>query len=244
MYKVVSVIFLIALLPFSGFAQFNDSVHHQLAYSSTGSINRTNDATAYLLNNSLRYSIRKDDFRFNFNNSWIYGEQTKRQTNNDYVATLDFNLYKTLPHFYYWGLGNYTTSYSLKIDNQVQGGLGAAYNLIDKKNAVLNLSNGILYEQSTITLTDSTKDHYNTFRNSFRIQFRWKFEELFSITGVGFAQNSLNNSDDYILRANLSLSVKLYKWISLTSAYTYNQVSRTKRENMLFTYGITFERFF
>jgi len=244
MYKVISIIFCSFLLPFSALAQFNDSVHHQLTYLSTGSINRTNDATAYLLNNSLRFGIRKNDFRFNASNSWIYGEQNDKLTNNDYVATVDFNLYKTLPHFYYWGLGNYTTSYSLKIDNQVQAGLGAAYNLIDKKDAVLNLSNGILYEQSTITRTDSTKDHYNTFRNSFRIQFRWKFKELFTVTGIGFAQNSLDNSDDYILRANLNLSVKVYKWISLTTAYTYNKVSLTKRENMLFTYGLTFERFF
>lgn len=225
-------------------AQFNDSVHHQVLYTSTGSINRTNDATAYLLNNAFRFALRRNDFRFNFNNSWIYGEQNAKLSNNDFVSTLDFNLYKTLPHFYYWGLANYTSAYSLKIDNQVQGGLGAAYNVVDKEHLVINLSDGILYEQSGILVNDSVKENYHTFRNSFRLQFRWKYKSAFTFTGIGFAQNSLDNSDDYILRANLNLSIKLYKWISFTTAYTYNNVSRTKRENMLFTYGLTFERFF
>lgn len=240
----VPVLLLFILLPFCVAAQFSDSVHRQINLTASGSINRTNDAIAYLFNNALKYSMRRDDLRFNFNNSWIYGQQNSRLTNNDFVSTMDFNLYKTLPHFYYWGLANFTTAYSLKIDHQVQGGLGVAYNLIDKPHAVLNLSDGVLYEKSEVILTDSTTDRYNTFRNSFRLQFRWKYRDFFTVNGVGFIQNSLSYRDDYILRSNLNLSLKLYKWISFTTGVTYNKVSRTNRENMLFTYGLTFERFF
>jgi len=237
---------LLFLLFFSAVAnaQFSDSVHHQIAFNGTGSINRTNDAVAYLLNNSLRFSLRRKSLRLNFNNNWVYGQQNNRLSNNDYISTLDFNLYKTFPHFYYWGLGNYTSSYSLKIENQVQAGIGAAYNIIDQENATLNFSDGLLYERSNIFLNDTVRDEYHTFRNSLRIQFRYKYGTLLTASGYGFLQNALNDGNDYIIRANLNLALKVYKSVSLTTAVTYNNVHRTQRENLLFTYGLVIERFF
>jgi hypothetical protein len=69
--------------------------------------------------------MKKKKTVFNFNNSWLYGRQDSILTNNDYSATLDFNLYQKNLNFYYWGLGNYNTSYSLKLLNQFQAGLGS-----------------------------------------------------------------------------------------------------------------------
>src|SRR5687768_10957836 len=88
----------------SAFTQYNDSVFHHIGYASTGLINRTNTGSSYLLTNTLRFNVVKKSFSFNSSSSWMYGEQNKNLTNNDFSSTLDFNLYKTLPHFYYWGL--------------------------------------------------------------------------------------------------------------------------------------------
>ena len=225
-------------------AQYSDSAHYYLGYMSTGSINRTNTSSAYLLNNALKAGVKRKDISLNFNNAWVYGVQNRVLSNNDFTSSLDINLYKTFPHFFYWGLGNYTTSYSLKINNQYQGGLGIAYNIIHSKAATLNLSDGILFEGSDVTLTDSMRDRYHTFRNSLRIQGKCTIVKVIVVSGFGFYQASLTNSADYILKANLSLGVKLRKWLTLTTAFTYNKISRTDQENLLFTYGLTIERYF
>lgn len=181
---------------------------------------------------------------FDLSNTWVYGQQQRTITNNDYTGTLDLNLYKTFKNFYYWALGTYTTSLSLKVNNQYQYGLGIAYNVFDTTNIYLNLSNGIIYENSDIILDDTTREVYNTFRNSFRLSFRFKVRKIFTINGVGFLQNSLQFSNDYILKTNLSASVKLRSWFSFTAGMTYNRISRTERENFLFTYGITIDNYF
>lgn len=212
--------------------------------SASGTFNRTTDGLTYLLNNSIKYSMRKQSVVMNFGSGWVYGNTPEKLTNNDFNAALDVNLYKTFPHFYYWGLVNFTSSYSLKIKEQVQTGLGAAYRLIDRKDMMLNLSNGILYERSNIIQEEGTDLGYHTFRNSFRLQYRMKYKELLTLNSVGFYQPSLQYGGDFIITANVSLGIKVWKWLSFTTALTYNNVSRTQRENTLITYGLVAERFF
>ncbi|RFM30131.1 DUF481 domain-containing protein [Deminuibacter soli] len=226
-------------------AQFSDSAHYYFNYNSTGSINKTNDGSSYLLNNGFKFSVKKKTGVLNLNNNWIYGRSQTDLTNNDYNASLDFDLYqKKIPHFYYWGLANYTTSVSLKINNQLQTGAGAAYSLYDKPNAYLNISEGLLFETSNLFLNDTTHDIYHTFRNSLRVQFRFVVKNIFVIDGSNFLQNSLSRGSDYIVRSNLNLSVKLQKWLSFTTAFNYNKFNRTSRENLLLSYGLSFEKYF
>lgn len=243
-YRPVILFILLSCFATRGKAQYNDSIFYHFNAVASGSVNKTNDVSNYLLNNKLGFGIKQKSISFNLSNSWVYGRQQKAITNNDYTGVLDFNLYKTFDHFYYWGLGTYTTSLSLKINNQYQYGLGIAYNILDTANAYLNISNGIIYENSDIIVADTTREVYNTFRNSFRLSFRFKVKKIFTISGIGFLQNSLQYKNDYILKVNLSASVKLKKWLSFTSGLTFNQISRTERENFLFTYGITIDNYF
>lgn len=225
-------------------AQFNDTTNYHTAYLSSGSINKTNDGTAYLLNNAFKFNMKKKDISLNFNNNWIYGKQNGNQSNNDFSTALDFNLYKTFPHFFYWGLANYNTSYSLKINNQLLAGLGVAYSFFDSPNTYLNISNGILFDTSDLMLADNTRDVYQTYRNSFRLQFRFNIKDRVVIDGSNFLQNSLDRGSDYIIRSTTNLSFKIQKWLSLTTSLNYNRVNRTNSENLLFTYGLTVEKWF
>jgi hypothetical protein len=93
-------------------------------------------------------------------------------------------------------------------------------------------------------MLDPVHDVYNTYRNSFRVVFKWTIHNILVLNGSNFVQNSLSNGKDYILKSNLGLSVKLKKWLSLTTAFTYNKFSRTGRENLLFNYGLTIEKYF
>lgn len=232
------------LVTLSSFSQYTDSTHHYTSLSSTGVINNTKDGNSYVITNALKFGIRKKSIALNSTNSWVYGQQQDRLTNNDFSAVLDFNVYKTFDNFYYWGLLNYDKSYSLKINNRLQAGLGVAYSFVDQPKAYLNISDGILYESSDLNLGDTAKSVYNTFRNSLRLRYRFVIRELVVLDGTNFWQPSLSYGNDYILKFNNSLSFKLNKWISFTTAATYNKVSRTARENLLLTFGLTLEKYF
>lgn len=240
-YLLISVLLLLTVHNIH--AQYSDSVHYYAGAAATGTYNQTNTSSSYLFNNGVKFGIRKKSISLNSTNTWMYGEQQKTVTNNDVVATLDFNVYKLFPHAYYWGFANYTSSVSLKINNQYQAGAGIAYNIIDKKNTVLNVSDGLIYEQSDIYLSDTVRDIYNTVRNSFRLMFRWQ-SGIFSVNGTGFIQNSLETQSDYIVRVNTGAAIKVNKWLSFTVAYTYNRFNRTAKENTLFTYGLTIDKYF
>src|SRR5690606_30739567 len=147
------------MLPGTGAnAQFSDSVHYHLLYSATGMLNNTNDGNAYLLTNSLRFNMKHRRVEGSATSSWLYGEQQRQLTNNDFSNAVDFNRYTRLPHAYYWGLGTFEKSHSLKVNNRTQAGLGVAYNIIDRRDSMLlNISNGILYEYSNLNVGDTAE---------------------------------------------------------------------------------------
>lgn len=237
------LLFLLAFVWRESFGQFNDTTHYRATYISSGSINKTRDGSAYLLNNGFRFGVKKETFSLNFNNSWIYGRQQDNLTNNDFSTSLDFNLFQS-PKFYYWGLANYNTSYSLKVNNQLLAGVGVAYNFLNSENAYLNVSNGVLYDLSDLQLNDTTQQIYHTYRNSLRLAFRFNIHKLVVVESSTFLQNSFDYKADYIIRSTNSLSFKLNPWLSLTTALAYNRQNRTQSENLLFTYGLTLEKYF
>jgi hypothetical protein len=225
-------------------AQFTDSTRYYVGYASTGVFNKTNNSYSYLFSNNLKFSARKKNISLNNATSYIYGWQQKQITNNDFSSSLDFNIYKTGSHFYYWGLAAYDKSYSLKINNRLQAGLGVAYSFIDKENAFFNLSDGILYEASNLNLNDSVKNDYHILRNSFRVRHHFIVNKIITLDGTYFWQPSFYDKKDYILKSNTTLSVKLRKWLSLTTTANYNKVNITERESLLITFGISVEKYF
>jgi hypothetical protein len=224
-----------------------DTTHYHYALSATGSFNNTNSFQSNVWSTALKASMAKKSATVNFNSSWIYGHQGSLLTNNDFSSTADIDLYKTLRHFYYWGLATYNTSVSLLINHQLQTGLGPGYNIIDKKKAVLIVSDGILYEKGD--LYDSLyggpngnlyrRDRYQAFRNSFRLLGHFVISDKLTLDGTGYWQNVLNNWNDYILKLNGGIALKLYKWLSFSIVGTYNKFTRTRSKNSLVTFGLT-----
>jgi hypothetical protein len=240
--KFFLTLFLLAFV--SSKAQYSDSVKYYAGYTSAGTFNNTNKSSYYLLNNQLKFGARKKILSLNSSTKWLFGRQEGELTNNDIVSSLDANLHKTFPHFYYWALLNYNQSYSLRVNNQAQAGVGVAYNIVDTKQLIVNLSDGILYDYSDLNTTDSTREIYGTPRNSFRFQVKWNFKNKIVFNGNSFLQNSLTDGNDYIVKTDLNLSVKIRKWLSITSSFIYNQITRTRSENLFISYGLTLEKYF
>lgn len=215
-----------------------------VGFTSTGVINKTNTGSSTIFSNGFRVGVRRKSISLNSSNSWVYGWQQHDLLNNDFSSTLDFNLYRSQSRFYYWGLANFDKSYSLKIKNRLQAGLGVAYNIVNTEKAFLNISDGILYEAGNFTLTDSTSDKYNTYRNSLRARYRFVISNVVVLDATHFWQPSLQELDDYVVKTTMALSVKLRKWLSITTAANYNRINRTQRENLLVTFGIAAEKYF
>jgi hypothetical protein len=229
---------------------FADTIRYHYSYSGTGNINNTNTVNSYLFSNAATFSAVKKRGALNVSGNWVYGNQQRTTTNNDFTAAADFNLYKTIRHFYYWGLLDYTTSLSLQINHLVQSGLGIGYNLVDKKRAVITISDGVLYEKGDLQDIHygspqgdaSQRDKYEVFRNSLRIKYRFVIDDIITLSGVELIQHSFADIHNYILILNANGTVKLYKWLSLATAFAFNRFTRTGRENTLFTFGVNVSR--
>lgn len=231
-------------LPMSLQAQFNDSTHYMTSFSATGNFNQTNDGMTMIYNNRLRFGTKFDRFHFNSAASWLYGKNPQKVSNNDWNANMDFNYFSKHPPFYYWGLFNFTSSLSLRVNHQFQSGLGLAYRFFHDKPFNFSISNGVLYELSNVNTSETEILEYSTFRNSLRIRVNYDYKNLFKANLVFFHQPSLNYRNDYIISSNAGIQFKIWKWINLNTNLTYNKVSRTNKENIILTYGIVAEGFY
>lgn len=228
-----------------GYSQ-EDSTRHHLKAVLNGSLNKVADGSIYMLNNTLNYSYRHEKIVFNARTGFVYGESLDKLTNRDYQAGADFNIYwNAKKKWYSWGLTNALSSYSLNIDHQFQGGVGVALNVLDEKAYYLNISDGIIYEQSAIINKEGNPENYSTFRNSLRLNFGISLkDDKLVFRSNNFWQPSFTIKNDYIITSKTDLNIKIYKWIEFNTSLTYNKISRTEKENFLWTYGIVFSRKF
>lgn len=235
---------LLVFVSFSSIAQLNDSVHYHLKYFSSGVINKTQETNSYVLNNALNFNVQHTKIGYNAMLGWVYGAQKKVITNNDFTGHADIDFLKKGKKLYYWGLVNFDKSYSLNINYRLQAGAGVAYNFIDSPSLKINVSDGFIYEKGDLIDVVRGRDVYQIPRNSFRLSYRWDLLNVVHIEGIHFYQPSLLAINDYIIQSTNSLSIRLKKWLSINGTLIYNKVSRTQRDNLLITYGLTVEKYF
>ena len=225
-------------------AQFNDSINHYIYVGSTGTYSKTNDLNSYVFSNALKFSISKKRLSFHTANSWVYGKQSDVKSNNDFSSLLEFDFLKNEKRLYYWGNGTFDKSYSLKIDFRYQAGAGVGLNIAKSPKLVINLSEGIIYETGSLIDKDLGERDYDVWRNSTRLKYRWVIGEIVILDGSLFYQPSISTRNDVIFKSSTTLSIKVRKWLSLSSALTYNEITLTDRRNLIVTYGVIMERFF
>jgi hypothetical protein len=109
------------------FGQLKDSLRQYLNLTTTGTYNKTEISRSYLFSNSLNYNINKKAIKADLQSRWLFGKQQQLLLNNDLYNSFYLNWYNSVPRFNYWLLFNYNSIFSLKINNQLQYGLGVAY---------------------------------------------------------------------------------------------------------------------
>lgn len=192
----------------------------------------------------LNYNTLRKNIALNTSANWIYGSNQSALTNNDLSLHGDLNFFRHGKKLYYWTLANYDKIYSLKVNYRLQAGAGASYNFIDSPWLRINVSDGILYEKGDITNEAGKKIIYSIPRNSFRLLYKWSIKDRLVISGIHFYQPSLQSINDYIIQSSSSISIRLNQWLSFTSSLVYNKVTLTDRETLLFTYGLSLEKYF
>lgn len=225
-------------------AQFNDSINHYLYAGSTGTFTRTGELSSYVISNNIKFTVSKKRFSFHTAHSWIYGKQSNVRSNNDFSSVVEFDFLKKEKRIYYWGLSTFDKSYSLKIDYRYQAGGGIGFNIVQRPDLLINLTEGILYEKGNLIDRDLGERDYDVWRNSARIKYRWVIKDIIILDGYAFYQPSISTRKDVIFKTASTLSVKVRKWLSLSSAITYNEITLTNRRNLVITYGVVLERFF
>jgi hypothetical protein len=230
----------------AGFSQFSDTVNYYVNFSGTGNLNRTNTAgSTYLLNNALQFQVNKKKFSINSMASHIYGKNPKSKTNDDLLGILNLDILKGIQKFYYWALTSYEKSFSLKLDKRFQAGAGVGYTFINTDKANLELSDGVLFETTDLSIPDQRgQTSYQTVRNSLRLKYRFIIKEIFRFDGIDFYQPSFSDGKDYILKLNANFSIKLYKWLNFTTSFNYNRQNITNTENLFMSYGLSMEKYF
>lgn len=221
-------------------AQPNDSAKfHSLKANLGGTINRTAEGFAYLLQHNASYQYREARNAVNVRGQHIFGQSLGQVTNRDYNFGFDYNRFlNENRRWYVWFLGAYNSSYSLRVLSQWQAGAGIALNVIDRSDMWLNVSNGIIYEYSEIVDASEAIINYNTPRNSLRINFGGKFQDRIEYKTLHFWQPSLRHANDFIFTSNSSISYQIWNGLRFQLSFIYNKVSKTAKENMVFTYGI------
>jgi len=152
MYKSCLLFTLFLFLSSISFAQFNDSVHHHFSFASSGTINKTQEASSYVLTNAAGYEVNKKKIGFNAGASWIYGQQDRKLSNNDVSVSSNLDFLKNIQKLYYWTLLNFDESYSLKINYRFQTGVGVGHTFVNNPALNLVVSDGFLYETATLPI--------------------------------------------------------------------------------------------
>jgi hypothetical protein len=219
-------------------AVYKDTVIYSVHATSTGSFSKTNELRSFQVNNILKLGVTLGKFSIQNSDGWIYGEQANVKINNDYSSVLEGDWMKNVTRFYVWGLGTFDKSYSLKINYRYQVAAGPGFTAVKNDKITLIISDGLMFEKADLIDPELGQVTYSTWRNSFRVKYHWLISNIVTFDGTGFIQPSLSQKHDNVLRYTTTLSVKLKKWLSLTSSLTYNKLTRTERENLVFTYGI------
>lgn len=226
------------------FPQFSDSVQHYVKVNAAGIINQAPTGSSYVLSNTLNFNVLKKSIALNTAAAWVYGVNQHSVSNNDLATHADLNFFRKGKKLSYWTLVNFDKIYSLRINYRLQAGAGVSYNFTDSPYLRINISDGLLYEAGDIKEGNTEHNTYSVPRNSFRLLYRWHIQNRLTVTGIHFYQPSLLSAKDYIIQSTNNVSVKLYQWLSLNANLVYNKATNTNRENLLITYGLSFEKYF
>ena len=234
------------------FSQLNesDTVRFQLRSSLGGNYQKGNV--------DLLILYGKIDFSLGSNKSLVFKSQNSSLYQSFYSVKADNDVFSR--NYLYWRPANtiypfaivyVSTNYRRKVDLRTFGGLGATFQIINKKRHSLKVSAGAVYEQSTFA---GSTFNYSTFDGSKRMDlFRatsyiggWNrlFEGSLRLYYNAYWQPSFDNNTNYRWQADIGFDFPVWKGLSLNALYIFTHenvvVSKIQQDDQLLTFGLSY----
>ncbi len=197
----------------------------------SGYYNRTSTSDALISNyngNLTRVSNKTD---CSLSTTYLWGVSNNILSNDDFFGNLFLDFRKKKKTFI-WTMSQFDRSFSLNIRYRVQTGGGLGFYLLRDENNTISITNGFLYDASNIN---------DVVRNSCRLKISKKHKH-YKFETVGFYQPALSDEEDYIIKINTSLDIKIKHHTYLQFVFQNNQSTKTNKSNLLYTIGINYQK--
>lgn len=190
---------------------------------------------------------------FENKNSYVYQEFGKSKADED-ILSLNFLRFNTDLKISPLVLGFISTNFRREIDLRYILGIGATYQIFEKKENWLKFSLSFEYEETDFNKFTFNKSEYNgnnsinTYRATLWVNGKYHlFKNKVILSHESYVQPSLEHSNNFRWRADISLELPVWKFLSFKINYldTFESVviENQKQEDKVLTFGFTIKNY-
>ena len=248
-------LYYLLFLPIFLSAQTNksDTLNLKASLSVTGFWQGGNvESLIFRANSKLSFKPWKNGL-FENENSYVYQEFGKSKADED-ILSLNFLRFNTDMKFSHLILACVSTNFRREIDVRYLVGAGASYQIFKKKENWLKFSLSFEYEQTDFNEFTFNRSKYNgnqsinTFRGTLWVNGRYHlFKDKVIFSHESYVQPSLEHSDNFRWRADVSLEIPVWKFLNFKINYldTFESVviENQKQEDKVLTFGFTIKNY-
>lgn len=190
---------------------------------------------------------------FKTSNSYVYQEFGKEKADED-ILSLNFLYFNPEKPVYPLLLGFISTNFRRKIDLRSLVGAGVTFQVWKKEKSWLKFSLSSEYEQTNFNQVIFNKSEYDgsnsidTFRATLWINGKYHLFKGKVILGhESYFQPSLERSNNFRWRSDVSLELPIWKFLSFKTNYlnTFESIviENQKQEDRFLTFGLTLKSY-
>ncbi len=190
---------------------------------------------------------------FKTQNSYVYQEFGKQKADED-ILSLNFLYFNQEKKIYPLVLGFVSTNFRREIDLRYLFGGGVTFQIFTKEKNWLKFSLSCEYEHTDFTMDNFNRSEYDgnrsidTFRGTIWVNGKYHlFKNKVILGHESYFQPSLEKSNNYRWRADVSLELPIWKFLSFKINYldTFESVviENQKQEDNILTFGLTLKSY-
>jgi len=164
---------------------------------------------------------------FKTKNSYIYQAFDKEKADED-ILSLNFLEFNPKRKIYPFVIGFFSTNFRREINYRYLFGGGVSFKILNKKNYELKVSTSVEYENTDFNETTFNVPFFNgsesieTFRGTLWIYGKYQlFDKKIVLSHESYVQPSLERIDNYRWRADVSLEMPVWKYLSFKINYIH-----------------------
>ena len=190
---------------------------------------------------------------FKNSNSYVYQAFGKEKADEDFLS-LNFLYFNPDRRIYPLALAFMSTNFRRAIDARYLVGGGATFQVVQQKGKMLKFSLTCEYEATSFDQTTfnrsefNGKSNINTIRGTLWINGRYElFDKRMIFSHESYVQPSLENSQNYRWRAEVSLELPVWKFMNFTINFidTFESIviESQVQEDRFLTFGLNLKSF-